>query len=104
MPCKRISYRKNEKERSRIGLRSFCKIRRKNEEKLATAVAAAVTRRRQDSGKRTVFVKAEQKRDDDGQAAAAENVGAEEAVLRAENEQRDKNPKGNVTLIATSHK
>lgn len=75
------------------------------EKSLATAVAVAVTvtRRRQDGRKRAVFIKAEQQRDDDGQSAAAEDVGTEHSILRAENEQCDKDPKGNVTLIATSH-
>ena len=73
------------------------------EKSLATAVAVTVTRRCQDGRKRAVFIKAEQQRDDDGQSAAAEDVGTEHSVLRAENEQCDKDPKGNVTLIATSH-
>ena len=49
------------------------------------AVMVAVARRGQQRSKRSVFVKAEQKRDDDGESAAAENVGAERTVFRAEN-------------------
>ena len=67
-------------------------------------VAFAAALRRQNRGKCSVFIKAEQQRDNDGQSAATENVRAENPVFRAENEQSDKNPKGHITLIATSHK
>ena len=65
---------------------------------------ASVARRRQKGRQRAVLVKAEKQSDDNGQPATAENVRAENTVLRAEHEQSTKNPKGNVTLIATSHK
>jgi hypothetical protein len=68
------------------------------------AVARAPARRGKNGSERTVFVKAEKQRNDDGQTAAAQYVRVNKAVLRAENEQCNKNPKGNVTLIATSHK
>ena len=64
---------------------------------VAVTAAVAVARRRQDSGKRAVSVQAEQKRRDDRQAATAEHVRAEDPVFRAEYEQCDKDPKGNVT-------
>ena len=73
------------------------------EEKLAVTAAVAITRRRQDSRERSVLVKAEKQSENNGKPAAAENVGAEDAVLRAEYEQSDKNPKGGITLVATSH-
>ena len=65
---------------------------------------ASVAGRRQKGRKRAVFVKAEKQSDNNGKSAAAENVRAEDTVFRAEHEQSNKNPKGNVTLIATSHK
>ena len=74
---------------------------------LAAARAVAVTAAggRKDACKRTVFIKTEEQSDDNGKPATAENVGAEDTVLRAQHEQGDKDPKGYViTLIATSHK
>jgi hypothetical protein len=71
---------------------------------MTTAVARVATRGKKGS-QRAVFVQAEKQGDDDGQAATAENIGAEEAVLRAENKQSDKDPKGDIiTLGATIHK
>ena len=67
-------------------------------------VAFAAALRGQNRSERSVFIKAEQQRDDDRQSAAAENVRAENPVFRSKNEQSDKNPKGHITLIATSHK
>ena len=68
------------------------------------AVTRTTARRGKDACKSAVFVKAEKQRNDDGQTATAQYVRVDEAVLRAENEQRNKDPKGNVTLIAKSHK
>ena len=70
---------------------------------IAAAVARAATRRGEERRQRSVFIQAEKERDDYGQTATAQNVGTERAVLRTEHEQSDENPKGNVTLIATSH-
>lgn len=71
---------------------------------MTTAVAAVATRGKKGS-QRSVFIQTEKQGDDDGQAATAENIGAEEAVFRAENKQSDKDPKGDViTLGATIHK
>ena len=71
---------------------------------MTTAVAAVATRSKKGS-QRSVFIQTEKQGDDDGQAATAENIGAEEAVFRAENKQSDKDPKGDViTLGATIHK
>lgn len=70
---------------------------------VAAAITAAVTRRRQSRGERTVSVKAEQQSEDDGQTASAENVRTEYTVLRAKHKQSDKDPKGRIALIATSH-
>lgn len=69
-----------------------------------TAVAAIATRGKKGS-QRAVSVQTEKQGGDDGQAATAENIGAEEAVFRAENKQSDKDPKGDIiTLGATIHK
>ena len=78
-------------------------LRRKS---LAAGTAAvAVARRGKNTGKRTVLVKAEKQSDDNGKTATAKHVRAEDTVLRAENKQCDKDPKGYVvTLITTSHK
>ena len=66
--------------------------------------AAAVTRRGKQRRQRTVFVKAEEKRNYNRQAAAVKDTRAERAVFCAEYKQRDKNPKGYVSLGATIHK
>ena len=71
---------------------------------MAAAGATAVARWREDGRKCAVFIEAEQERRDDGQAATAEYVRAENTVLRAEDKQSDKNPKGGITLSATIHK
>ena len=106
MRCRRIFWRKRNKKNGVGGnrLRPFFKkqIRRKKSQS-ATAVAA-VTRRGEDCGQRTVLVQTEKQSDNDRQATAAKNVRAEETVFRAEDKQSDENPKGAVTLIATSHK
>ncbi len=77
------------------------------EKGLVTATAAVTmtgTRRRQDRGKRSVFIETEKKSQQNRQTATAENVGAENAVFRAEYKQRNKYPKGYVvTLSATIH-
>ena len=80
----------------------FC-IKRIKEKTLRLASAAAMARRRQDGGKCAVFIKAEQQSGDDGKPATVKDIRAERTVFRAEHEQSDKNPKGVVTLIATSH-
>ena len=67
---------------------------------LAARVAAVVARRRQDRRQSTVFVQAVQKSDDDGKRTAAQNVRAEDTVLRAENQKRDKNPKRRVATVS----
>ena len=59
-------------------------------------VAVTTARRRQDCGERTVLVKTVQERNEDRQSATAEDIRAERAVLRAEHEQRNENPKGGV--------
>ena len=70
----------------------------------ATAIATIATRSKKGS-QRAVSVQTEKQGGDDGQSATAENVGAEEAVFRAENKQSDKDPKGDIiTLGATIHK
>ena len=79
-----------------LGLNKQGEKRRKRREQ-STAAVAAVAGRRQDGSERAVFVKAEQKRDDDGQSTAVKHVRAEEPVFRAENKQRDQNPKGRIT-------
>ena len=93
MLCKRICFVKNKEKTGSVDRpRSF--LERKNYERdkekksivaAAVAVMVAVARRSQQRSKRSIFVKAEQKRDDDGESAAAENVGAERTVFRAEN-------------------
>lgn len=50
------------------------------------AVAVTVARRREDCGKRTVLIQTVEKRKQNGKSATAEHVGAENSVLRAENE------------------
>lgn len=71
----------------------------------ATAAVATIATRGKKGSQRAVSVQTEKQGGDDGQAATAENIGAEEAVLRAENEQSDKDPKGDIiTLGATIHK
>ena len=70
-----------------------------------TAAIAVIARRGKKGSKRSVSVQTEKQGGDDGQSATAENIGAEEAILRAEDKQSDKNPKGDViTLGATIHK
>ena len=71
---------------------------------VAAAAATAITRRRQQSGERAVFVKAEQQSNENRQSATAKNVGTENTVFRAENEQSNQYPKGDITLRATIHK
>ena len=71
----------------------------------ATAAIAVIARRGKKGSQRSVFIQTEKQGGDDGQSATAENIGAEEAILRAEDKQSDKNPKGDViTLGATIHK
>ena len=70
---------------------------RQRKHSTAAATAIATARRGQDGSERSVFIKAEQKRDDDGKTAAAERVGAENPVFRAEYKQSDKDPKGSIT-------
>jgi hypothetical protein len=64
----------------------------------------AIARGRQDSRKRTILIQTEKKRRNNRQTATVENVRTENAVLRTEYKQSDKNPKGGITLVATSHK
>ena len=71
---------------------------------LAVTAAVAVTRRRQNSGECAVLVKAEKQGDDNGESTTAEDVRTENPVFRTEYKQSDKNPKGGITLVATSHK
>ena len=66
--------------------------------------ATAVAGRGKQGRHGAVFVKAEEKGDYNGQAAAVKNVRAERAIFRAKNKQRDKNPKGYVSLGTTIHK
>ena len=75
------------------------------EKNLAIATTTAVARRRQNTGKRTVLIKAEKESDDNGKTATAQDVRAEDTILRAKDKQCDKDPKGYViTLITTSHR
>lgn len=66
--------------------------------------AAATARGRQQRRQRSVFVKAEQQCRDDWQPATVKDVRAKCTVLRAENKQSNKNPKGGISLRATVHK
>ena len=63
---------------------------------MATTTAVTVASGRQNGRQRAVFVKAIQKCNHDRQTATAKYVGAEEAVLRAEDKQSNENPKGGV--------
>ena len=56
-----------------------------NEKKNLMATAASVAGRGKKRSKCAVPVKAEQQRNDNRQAASAEDIGAEETVLRSEN-------------------
>ena len=53
---------------------------------------------RQQTAKSAVFIKAIQKGKDDRKSATGEETFAENPVFRAENKQRDQNPKSGVTL------
>ena len=70
----------------------------------SVAAAPASARRGEDSGKRSVLVQTVEKRENNRQTAAAQDTFAETSVFRAQNEQRNENPKGGVTLCAAIHK
>ena len=66
--------------------------------------ATAVARRGKQGRQGAVFVKAEKKSDYNRQATSVKDARAECAVFRTKNKQRDKNPKGYISLGATIHK
>lgn len=70
----------------------------------AVAVVFATAVGGEHGSERAVSVQAEQQGKQNRQAATAKRVRAENAVFRAQHKQRDKDPKGQVTLSATSHK
>lgn len=65
---------------------------------LLVATAMATARRGKNGRKRTVFIQTVQKRHDDRQSATAEEAFAENPVFRAENEKRNEDPKGSISL------
>ena len=67
-------------------------------------MAMAAARRGENRRERSVFVKTEKKSNQNRQTTTAENVGAENAVFRAEYKQCNKYPKGDIPLRATIHK
>lgn len=66
--------------------------------------ATAAARGGKQSGKSTVFIKTEKQSNDYGQTTTVEDARTKPAVLRTENKQSDKDPKGYVPLRTTIHK